>query len=112
MASGDCSPSAHRTASVMLDLPDPFGPMITAIPGANSNRVRFGNDLKPLGVSARRCIASVLVHCPQCSKSGGLLRRFLAFPCSPADFLSLDLGDRLEDAVVRGALLGDDHVFD
>src|SRR3954447_26051691 len=95
-ASGDCSPSAHSTASVMFDLPEPFGPMITAMPGANSSRVRFGNDLKPLSVSDLRCMGSVLVERLQCSKSSGLLRGLLAFPCTAADFLALDLGDRFK----------------
>src|SRR3954463_16570931 len=112
MASGDCSPSAHSTASVMFDLPEPFGPMITAMPGPNSSRVRFGNDLKPLSVSERRCIRSVVVHRSQCSKSSGLLRSLLAFPCTPADFLSLDLGHRLEAAVVRRPVLRHDDVLD
>src|SRR4051794_13972974 len=111
IASGDCSPSAHRTASVMFDLPDPFGPMITAMPGPNSSRVRFGNDLKPLSVSERRCMWSVVVHRSQCSKSGGLLRRLLAFPCTTPDFLSLDLCHRLEAAVVGRPVLADDDVF-
>ena len=55
-ASGDCSPIAHSTASVMFDLPEPFGPTTTDTPGANSSRVRSGNDLKPLRVIERRCI--------------------------------------------------------
>src|SRR4051812_37108320 len=111
-ASGDCSPSAHSTASVMFDLPEPFGPMITAMPGPNSSRVRFGNDLKPLSVSERRCTGSVLVHRLQCSKSSGLLRSLLAFPCTTADFLSLDLRHRLEPAIVRRAVLPLDDVLD
>src|ERR1700760_2800739 len=44
---GDCSPSAHRTASVTFDFPEPLGPPITLTPGPNSSRVRSGNDLKP-----------------------------------------------------------------
>ena len=32
-ASGLCSPSAHSTASVMFDLPLPFGPTTTLTPG-------------------------------------------------------------------------------
>src|SRR4051812_20721490 len=112
MASGDCSPSAHSTASVMFDLPEPFGPMTTAMPGPNSSRVRFGNDLKPLSVSERRCMWSVVVHRRQCSKSCGLLRGLLAFPCTTPDFLPLDLSHRLEAAVVRGPLLGDDYILD
>ena len=50
-ATGDCSPIAHSTASVMLDLPEPFGPTTTETPGANSSLVRSGNDLKPLRVT-------------------------------------------------------------
>src|ERR1700733_4528341 len=50
-ATGDCSPSAHSTASVTLDLPEPLGPTITLTPGPNSSRVRSGNDLKPLTVT-------------------------------------------------------------
>ncbi len=49
-ATGDCSPSAQRTASVTLDLPDPLGPTITLTPGPNSSRVRSGKDLKPFSV--------------------------------------------------------------
>ncbi len=49
-AAGDCSPSAHSTASVTLDFPDPLGPTITLTPGPNSSLQRSGNDLKPLTV--------------------------------------------------------------
>ena len=55
-ATGDCSPIAHSTASVMLDLPEPFGPTTTDTPGVKSSRVRSGNDLKPFRVIDRRCI--------------------------------------------------------
>src|SRR4029453_19626694 len=54
-ASGDCSPIAHSTASVTLDLPEPLGPTITDTPGENSRRVRSGKDLKPFRVSDLRC---------------------------------------------------------
>src|SRR3954454_18940220 len=54
--SGDCSPSAHSTASVLLDLPEPLGPTITDTPGLNSSFVRSGNDLNPLRVRVLRCI--------------------------------------------------------
>ena len=50
-ASGDCSPIAHSTASVTLDLPEPLGPTTTLTPGPKSRRVRSGNDLKPFSVS-------------------------------------------------------------
>jgi hypothetical protein len=54
-ASGLCSPSAHRTASVMFDFPQPFGPTITLTPGENTSLVRSGKDLKPLIVIELRC---------------------------------------------------------
>jgi hypothetical protein len=57
-ASGDCSPIAHRTASVTFDLPEPLGPTTTDTPEAKSSFVRSGNDLKPLRVSDLRCIQS------------------------------------------------------
>ncbi len=56
-ASGLCSPSAHSTASVTLDFPEPFGPTMTETPSANSSRVRSGKDLKPFMVIERRCIS-------------------------------------------------------
>src|SRR5260370_28081301 len=46
-AFGDCSPSTHNTASATLDLPDPFGPTTTTMPGSSSVAVRAANDLKP-----------------------------------------------------------------
>ena len=55
-ATGDCSPIAHSTASVMLDLPEPFGPTITDTPGAKVSFVRSGNDLKPLRLIELRCM--------------------------------------------------------
>ena len=54
-ASGDCSPIAHSTASVMLDLPEPLGPTMTDTPSPNSSFVRSGKDLKPFRVSDFRC---------------------------------------------------------
>ncbi len=54
---GLCSPSAQSTASVMLDLPEPLGPTITLMPGANTRFVRSGNDLKPLMAIELRCMA-------------------------------------------------------
>ena len=47
IAPGLCSPSAHSTASVMLLLPDPFGPTITLTPGENSRLTRSGKLLNP-----------------------------------------------------------------
>jgi hypothetical protein len=40
----------------MFDLPDPFGPTITDVPGAKSSLVRSGKDLKPFREMERRCI--------------------------------------------------------
>src|SRR5947208_12878823 len=56
-ASGLCSPRAQSTASVMFDLPHPFGPTITLTPGEKTRRVRSGNDLKPLIEIELRCMA-------------------------------------------------------
>ena len=55
-ASGDCSPIAHRTASVTFNLPEPFGPTTTLTPGPKSRCVRSGKDLKPFNVSDFRRI--------------------------------------------------------
>ena len=55
-ASGLCSPSAQRTASVTFDFPQPFGPTITLTPGEKTRRVRSGKDLKPLIVIELRCM--------------------------------------------------------
>src|SRR5215510_8976806 len=54
IADGLCSPSAQSTASVMFDLPDPFGPTITLTPGEKVSRVRSGKDLKPFRLIAFR----------------------------------------------------------
>src|SRR5512142_2186678 len=43
----DCSPSTHRSASAMFDLPEPFGPTIAVMPLANSNVVRVAKVLYP-----------------------------------------------------------------
>ena len=56
-ASGLCSPSAHSTASVMFDLPLPFGPTTTLMPGPKVRPVRSGKDLKPFIVIDFRCMA-------------------------------------------------------
>src|SRR6266581_4130709 len=42
-----CSPSAQRTASLMLDLPQPFGPTMPVMPGRTFTTVRSAKDLKP-----------------------------------------------------------------
>ena len=67
-AVGLCSPRAQRTASVMFDLPQPFGPTITLTPGENVSRVRSGNDLNPLRLISFRYISSVGGRRPQASR--------------------------------------------
>src|SRR6202007_206432 len=80
-ASGDCSPIAHSTASVMLDLPEPFGPTTTLTPGPKSSCVRSGKDLKPFSVSDLRRIASLqALH----RHARGLLLCLLLAPAAPA----------------------------
>ena len=49
-----CSPSAQRSASARLLLPEPFGPTTALIPPPNSTFVRSANDLKPWSRSASR----------------------------------------------------------
>src|SRR3954453_17779148 len=122
-ASGLCSPSAHRTASVMLDLPDPFGPTITETPGVKSSLVRSGNDLKPLRLIDRRCMA---IRLPGLSRFRGpllldtlerlrgplLCGGLLGLAGAAPDLLAGDLRDRHEVAVVGGARGLDDSVGD
>src|SRR3984885_11379192 len=107
-ATGDCSPSAHSTASVMLDLPEPLGPTITLTPGPNSSRVRSGNDLNPLTAIDFR------YTWPRDGSFGHLLQRallrllfrvLLAASRSAADLLAADRGVDRERAVVRRSLL-------
>src|SRR4051812_3412867 len=43
----DISPKAQRTASEILDLPQPLGPTTAVIPGSNSTRVLSAKDLNP-----------------------------------------------------------------
>src|SRR5882757_3119788 len=82
-ASGDCSPIAHSTASVTLDLPEPFGPTTTLTPGPKSRRVRSGNDLKPFRVSDFRRIAGLPLQFLD-GLAGGLLLGMLLAPAAPA----------------------------
>ena len=42
------SPSTHRTASEMFDLPDPLGPTTAVMPGSSVSALRSAKDLKPL----------------------------------------------------------------
>src|SRR3954469_19617944 len=123
-ASGDCSPIAHRTASVTFDLPDPLGPTITDTPGPNSRRVRSGKDLNPLRLSERRCIGLlllvlvfvvVLVRVVEHLERGPrrlLLGVLLRAPRAGADRPARDRGQHLECAVVRRTELGRDRVLD
>ncbi len=46
-AFADCSPSTQRTASEMLDLPQPLGPTIAVMPGSKFSEVLSANDLNP-----------------------------------------------------------------
>src|SRR5689334_24031099 len=99
-ASGDCSPSAHSTASVTFDLPEPFGPTITLTPGPNSSRVRSGNDLKPLTVIDFRYMRRSLLQGVE-RGLGGLLLGVLLASTRPASHLhAADRGDDPEGAVV------------
>src|SRR5256885_15767523 len=113
-ASGLCSPSAQRTASVTFDFPLPFGPTITLTPGPNSSRVWSGNDLKPLSVIDFRYMAFarellrravLLLHALQRFSCRLLLRFLLASPHTPADQRSVHLGNGLEAPLVRRTLL-------
>ena len=85
-ATGDCSPSAHSTASVTLDLPEPLGPTITLTPGPNSSRVRSGNDLKPLtDTDFRYMSASVRWRAARCHAPSSSIADRAA--CCSASFL-------------------------
>ena len=48
---GACAPSTQPMASTTFDLPEPFGPTTTVMPGVRSRRVASANDLNPLRVS-------------------------------------------------------------
>src|SRR5690606_6219245 len=51
-----CSPNTQRMASATLDLPEPFGPTIEAIPLSKRRVVGLAKDLKPASSSLVRCI--------------------------------------------------------
>src|SRR5262249_2388131 len=105
-ASGDCSPITHRTASVMLDLPDPFGPTTTLTPGPKSRRVRSGKDLTPLKLSDFRCPPVPLALQSVDRLASGLLLGLLLAPAAPpAELPAGDERDHLEGALVRRAVL-------
>src|SRR6185312_9820735 len=118
-ASGDCSPIAHSTASVTLDLPEPFGPTTTLTPSPKSRRVRSGNDLKPFSVSDLSLIgppirpssslpAQLLDRHPR----GLLLGVLLAASLPAADLLAVDQRDHRVDPLVRRAVLARHLVAD
>ena len=116
-ASGDCSPIAHSTASVTLDLPEPLGPTMTDTPRPNSSRVRSGKDLKPLSVIDLRCIArssssSAVQAAPARSRAASCSACFLERPRARPDRLARRPGRDLERAVVRRAELGGHLVGD
>ena len=52
---GVSDPAAQTIASAMFDLPEPFGPTMTATPGSSEISSESGNDLKPRMRSVRRC---------------------------------------------------------
>src|SRR4051812_43777825 len=105
---GDCSPIAHSTASVMFDLPEPFGPTITETPGENSSRVRSGNDLKPLRLTDLRCMSrSEPVEGDRSRRLLGLLLRTAG---AARQLGAGNLCGDLEGPLVRWALLADDLV--
>ena len=52
---GVSDPAAQTIASAMFDLPEPFGPTMTATPGSSEISSGSGNDLKPRMRSVRRC---------------------------------------------------------
>ena len=54
-----CSPSAQRSASARLLLPQPFGPTTALMPGPNSTTVFSANDLKPTAAVRRRRAGAV-----------------------------------------------------
>src|SRR5262249_17372138 len=112
-ASGDCSPSAQSTASVMLDLPLPFGPTITETPGENVNRVRSGKDLKPLNVMELKCMLCAGQRFER-GRGGCLLGALLRAPAAARQRLALDHRHALERPLVwrpplRGDLVGHDR---
>ena len=53
---GAWAPSTQPMASTTLDLPLPFGPTTTVMPGSSSSVVVSAKDLKPLRVSVFRNI--------------------------------------------------------
>src|SRR3990172_1194170 len=106
----DCSPSTQRSASAMLDLPDPFGPTMAVMPWPNSNRVREAKLLKPCRSSRFRYTVLLARRRQrlQCLPGGVQFRLLLVAPLSAAEHL-LAHGDfhREQLGVVR-AFRGDE----
>src|SRR5579875_3617214 len=118
-ATGDCSPSAHSTASVTLDLPEPLGPTMTLVPGPNSSRVRSWNDLNPLTVIDCRYMprpSSFVAHLDVDRLQGDLRRLLLGVLLGATDAAgeldALDGRAHREGPVVRRAVLGHHRVPD
>ncbi len=60
---GPWAPSTQVTASTTFDLPLPFGPTTTVMPGSNSNTVGSAKDLKPFMLSDFRNIQGDPIGC-------------------------------------------------
>ena len=121
-ASGDCSPIAHRTASVTLDLPEPLGPTMTETPGVELQPRAVGERLEALErdrlqVHRQRLSSSDVVGRRGRSRSSATR----AASCSACFFERpepvptrppADAGHDLERPVVRRPELGRDLVGD
>src|SRR6185437_7023121 len=57
---GPWAPRTQVTASTTLDLPLPFGPTTTVIPGSNASTVGSAKDLKPFMLSDFKNIGATL----------------------------------------------------
>src|SRR4051794_29401980 len=57
----DISPKHQRTASMMLDFPQPLGPTIAVMPGSKSSLMVSAKDLKPIMSRRFKCIGEVLL---------------------------------------------------
>src|SRR5437764_2836152 len=104
-ARGDCSPIAHRTASVMFDLPEPLGPTTTLTPGPKTSCVRSGKDLKPFSVSDFSCTCPLLPERLDGDPRRLLLGLLLAAPAPGSERPAVDDRRDRERALVRRALL-------
>ena len=124
-ASGDCSPIAHSTASVMFDLPEPLGPTTTETPGREVQLRAVGEGLEALErdraqVHQRSVPSSsstidrgvVGMQRLQRGPRGLLLGVLLRAPRAAPDLLARDRRDDLERAVVRRPGLAVDGVLD